>query len=226
MKIEKTFSVAPPKTDGLTPQQEKQLRQAAQMYEQHFANEMFKAMRSTVQHDDDFMKRNMAEKIFQEQLDQKYMEGWTKQGSGLGLQDLIVQQIKQKYFSRAGQLPSPKGPLPLQKPTPLPTDVPPVKVKPLPAASPNELGYWMESSDPSEHALEVLSPWNGKIASSQKMDDGWSQIKIDHGQGLSSAMTFQGHGIALAQGEPVLAGQKLGQLSPERPVLAWKLDWT
>lgn len=225
MKIEKTFSIAPPKTDGLTPAQEKQLRQAAQMYEQHFANEMFKAMRSTVHHDDEFLKQNMAEKIFQEQLDQKYMENWTKKG-GIGLQDLIVEQIKQKYFSRGGQMQAPQGPLPIPKNQPLPAEAPPIKIKPLPTTSQNQLQYWMESQDPSESALQVLSPWKGQVVSTQAMDDGWSQVKIDHGQGLSSAMTFKGHRINLAQGESVLPGQKLGQLSPERPVLAWKLEWT
>ncbi len=40
-----------------------QLREASQMYENHFLNEMVKAMRSTVRRDDGLLKHGMAEKF-------------------------------------------------------------------------------------------------------------------------------------------------------------------
>ncbi len=59
------------------------LRDAAKMYEQHFLNEMVKAMRATVHRDGGFIQPNMAENIFSEQLDQQYwISGPTKAESG------------------------------------------------------------------------------------------------------------------------------------------------
>src|SRR5262245_11435394 len=73
-------------------QKDKQLREASKLYETHFLNEMVKAMRSTVKRDGGLMQPNFAEKIFGEQLDNQYVEGWANKG-GIGLADLIYTQI-------------------------------------------------------------------------------------------------------------------------------------
>jgi flagellar protein FlgJ len=228
MKIEKSFSLAPQKNDGtLSPEQDKKLREASKMYEQHFMNEMIKAMRSTVHHDDSFLKKNMAEKIFESQMDQKYAEAWAEKG-GIGLQDMIYSQIKEKFFNRGNQMSVPQGPLPLpkQESLPVPKNAEPIRVKKVEPGANAQLQYWMEADPTQPSTMDVLSPWKGNVAEVANLENGWSKIKLDHGQGLSSDMTFQGEALALVQGDEVGAGQKLGKLNIERPVLAWKLDWS
>lgn len=98
-------------------QQEKQLKEAAKMYEQHFLREMVKAMRKTVP-EGEFLKANFAEKLYQEQLDHQYVDAWSESG-GVGLADMIYDQIKMRYFSEP-QIPV-QGPIHL-KSAPLPVD--------------------------------------------------------------------------------------------------------
>ena len=68
MKIENGFSLQPLSKEAQAANQDKQLRDAAKMYESHFLGEMVKAMRKTTNQEGGLMPPNMAEKIFQEQI--------------------------------------------------------------------------------------------------------------------------------------------------------------
>ncbi len=94
----KIMGVAPPAQQPSA--QDRQLREAAQMYEQHFLMEMIKAMRSTVDHSG-LVPQSAAESLFQQKLDQEYAEEWAQSG-GIGLADMIYQQIKEKIDSSGG----------------------------------------------------------------------------------------------------------------------------
>jgi flagellar protein FlgJ len=73
---------------------DEQIRQAAELYETQFMNEMVKAMRKTVP-ESEFMAPSMAQKIYREQLDSQNVEAWVERG-GIGLADIIEQQIREK----------------------------------------------------------------------------------------------------------------------------------
>ncbi len=79
---------------------DRQLREAAQMYEQHFLQEMIKAMRATVDHSG-LIPESHAEQLFQQKLDHEYAEQWAQNG-GIGLADMIYQQIKERIDSAGG----------------------------------------------------------------------------------------------------------------------------
>ncbi|MCJ8278354.1 MAG: rod-binding protein, partial [Bdellovibrionales bacterium] len=91
-----------------TPQQQMQkldnkLKQAAQMYEKQFLRQMVKAMRNTVSHSE-MTKPGMAENIFREQLDEKYVDGWMKTG-GTGFSEVIYKDLVNKFFPQLQKSP-------------------------------------------------------------------------------------------------------------------------
>ncbi len=73
---------------------EKALKSAAQDLEAVFIKMMLDAMRKTV-HDDGLIAKSNGEKIFESMLDQEYAQELTKAG-GIGLSDIIVQQLSQQ----------------------------------------------------------------------------------------------------------------------------------
>lgn len=230
MKIQNSFPLKQ-SPEAQAAQLDSKLRDAAKMYEGHFLNEMVKAMRSSVHHEDGLIKQNMGEKIFSEQLDQQYVQGWTNKG-GVGLADLIYNQIKEKYYATAKKdFHQPKQALPIapKRETHGIQSTDSIQMKML---SPNEAGkgaqlnYRFEVNDPSGAPFEALSPMAGEIKEARVLGEGWNMVELDHGQGLSSELTFPGALTDLSAGTKVEAGRRLGLLDSSRPVLAWKLDWS
>ena len=237
MKIQNGISLLPASPETKASQQDAHLRDAAKMYETHFLNEMVKAMRSTVKNEDGPMKPNFAEKIFSEQLDQQYVDGWANKG-GVGLADMIYTQIKEKYYgSDHKQIQGiQKNMLPIAPqngPSGLPSTES-IQMKTIPSTDPKKLSYRFEVQDLSpgtsvggastDGGFQVRAPMAGKLASVERLDQGWNILTLDHGDGLSSEMTFPGHVTDSSVGRDVGPGQRLGILDPSRPVLAWNLE--
>lgn len=228
MKIQNGISLKPLSPQDKAAKIDQNLRDAAKMYENHFLNEMVKSMRSTTGHDENsLMKPNMAEKIFSEQLDQKYVDGWTEKG-GVGLADMIYSQIKDQYFNTTKKDFSHSGrALPIEPKHDVhglkPSDS--IQMKMIPPSTGAKLEYRFEVPDSSGQDFEVKAPMSGTVVESTKIDQNWSSVKLDHGQGVTSELTFPGQASAIPGGTAVGAGQRLGQLDSRRPVLAWKLDW-
>ncbi|MGZ3722862.1 MAG: rod-binding protein [Bdellovibrionales bacterium] len=226
MKIQNGISLVPPSGETKAAQQDAHLRDAAKMYETHFLNEMVKAMRSTVHNEDGPMKPNFAEKIFSEQLDQQYVDGWANKG-GVGLADMIYTQIRDKYYGADHkQIQGIKNMLPIapQKDFKGIPSTDSIQMKTIPSQEPKKLGYRFEVQDSSNGAFEVQAPMAGKLASVERLDQGWNILKLDHGQGLQSEMTFPGQVTDSSLGRELIPGQRLGILDPSRPVLAWNLE--
>ncbi|MBK8203941.1 MAG: rod-binding protein [Bdellovibrionales bacterium] len=93
-------------------EQEAKLREAAQMYERHFLNEIFKAMRKTVPEGEGILPGSFAQRIYRDQLDEQYVDAWKDKG-GIGLTDMIFNQLKEQVLGRDSNLPAPRGPLPV-----------------------------------------------------------------------------------------------------------------
>jgi flagellar protein FlgJ len=229
MKIQNGFSLKPLSAEEKASAQDKNLRDAAKMYENHFLNEMVKAMRTTIPRaEDGLMKPNMAEKIFTEQLDQQYVDNWSEKG-GVGLADMIYNQIKEQYFNTTKKdFSHPGGALPISPKRDLhgvkPTDS--IQMKMIPPTKTGALEYRFEVPDPSGAPFEAQAPMAGKVVEAKSLGEQWSAVKLDHGRGLTSELTFPGQPVTLNAGDSIQAGQRLGVLDSRRPVLAWKLDWT
>ncbi len=229
MKIQNGISLVPPTAEERLAKQDEALKQASKMYEKHFLNEMVKAMRSTVGQEDGLIKKNMAEKIFAEQLDQKYVDGWSDKG-GVGLADLIYTQVKEKYFANKQQgMKTLPHALPIAPKRDLnglgsPESIQ-MKMIPPPVGG-GGLSYRFEVPNSLAGDFEVQTPMPGKLTEIKNLDQGWSTVRLDHGQGMISELTFPGQVTNTGIGNAMEAGQKLGILDSKRPVVAWNLDWT
>lgn len=229
MKIQNGYSLKPQDQAEVAEKRDLQLRNAAKMYETHFLNEMVKAMRKTVPREDGVIKHNFAEQIFTEQLDGQYVEGWSNKG-GVGLADMIYSQLKDRFGGGEGRKVPMRGMLPIA-PGKEPFGVKStesIQMKSIPPSQGAQLEYRFQVQDAVADGgqTEARAPMDGKMVESYKLDDGWNLVKLDHGQGLTSELTFPGTVTESAAGTEVEAGLKLGYLDPRRPVLAWKLDWT
>ena len=226
LKIQNGFSLAPQTAEAKAKQQDTQLREAAEMYEGYFLDQMVRAMRSTIPKEEGILKKNFAEQIFQGQLDQQYTEAWTKKG-GVGLADMIYSQINERMQGMKAGNPQ-KGVIPIA-PKKEVHGIPAadsIQMKTLPAEPNAKLNYRFEIPSPSGGGFEAQSPMSGKVVESKSLSDGWNTVRLDHGQGLRSELTFPGSPAQISAGTEVEAGQRLGILDSSRPVLAWKLDWT
>lgn len=228
MKIQNGISLQQPDPETKAKQLDGQLRDAAKMYEGYFLNQMVKAMRSTVNREDGVVKQNFAEKIFTEQLDGQYVDAWSNKG-GVGLADMIYNQISEKYqaATQKKDFLHGKGALPVAPKKDI-HGVPAadsIQFKTIPPGPEAKLEYRFEIQQPSGAEYEVQAPLPGKVLESKTLGEGWSLVRMDHGQGVTSEMTFPGRATESGSGADVQPGQRLGVLDPGRPVLAWKLDW-
>jgi peptidoglycan hydrolase FlgJ len=195
------------------------LREVADMYEKHFIKEMMKQMKSTVSEGSGMFKKNNAEKIFQEQLDDEHAGQWNKQGS-LGMSDLIYNQLMDRYGSQFGlkeSLEKPSGPIELNQKK---HDIKDLK-------SGDEFSIKIEAKDPSGASNEnqtVKTPWAGTLQSKELINDDHTLYKIKHDNGLESLITIQGGASEktrfLSNGDYLQAGDELG-LAKETSPLFW-----
>ncbi len=99
-------------------------------------------------------------------------------------------------------------------------------MKSVPPGPQGKLEYRFEVPNPDGTPFEAQAPYAGQILESKTLGEGWNLVKLDHGQGLTSELTFPGSLPEIGAGKEIAAGQKLGRIDSARPVLAWKLDWT
>lgn len=197
---------------------DQKLHQASKMYEQHFLNEMVKAMRSTVHRDGGFIKPNMAENIFQEKLDQQYTESWANKG-GIGLADMIYQQLHERLMPTRKDFSKPAGPLPLNK-TGHAFEIKAEKTSP----NGSRILFKGQGTSPLVQPTEVQNPWKGHLESMNSDANGWNYATILHGNDLRSQLAFQGKLNGMKVGNELSEGQTIGLLSRENPILRWDVN--
>jgi Rod binding domain-containing protein len=171
---------------------------AAREFERYFLDEMMKAMRSTVSASE-ITKPSMGEKIYREQLDQRYVESWSENG-GVGLADLILEAIR----SRHGAAPHQAGP----------NLGGAVSARSLLDGSPATTGR----SGFELSGARAVAPWAGRVRSVDRAENEQSVVQIDHGKGWTSAVAFRGQPSSqLKVGASLNSGEALGVLSPGNP---------
>jgi peptidoglycan hydrolase FlgJ len=177
--------------------------QAAKMYENQFLRDMVKAMRQTV-HESDLMPKSMGEKIFSEQLDQQYVDGWSDRG-GIGFADMIYDHIMDRYYNTKKMFQKPTtGGIPLEKAT--------GTIKPLEDGTKINL----KSTEPHKPQA-VTAPWSGDFK--QTTENGNSFAIIRHDNGLESQISYSG--LALRAEGRVEAGEKIGLKSAGPEDVLW-----
>ncbi len=196
------------------------LREVADMYEKHFLKEMMKQMKATTSEGTGLFKKNNAEKIFQEQLDDEHAGQWNKQGS-FGLSDMIYGQLMDRYGSQLGlkenNMEKPAGPIELDQKK---HDIKDLKFG-------DEFSIKIESKDSlgaSNENQTVKNPWAGTLQSKELISDDHTLYKIKHDNGLESLITIQG-GVSektrfLSGGDYLQAGDEIG-LAKETSPLFW-----
>jgi peptidoglycan hydrolase FlgJ len=200
------------------PVTKEKLKEVADMYEKHFLKEMMKQMKSASFGDDDgLFKKNHAEKIFQEQLDDEYSSQWNKTGS-FGLSDMIYKQLIDRYGSKLGlnqQLEKPKGPVDLNQKHEI------EKIK-------NESGQGVSfkiRNLQTGNGQSIKNPWAGTLQSKHLMDNDNSVYKIKHDNGLESLISVRGAASEksrfLSVNDILPAGQELARADNSSP-----LFWT
>ena len=212
LPVKSTFQINQQQTREV---QEKRLREASEMYERHFLNEMMKAMRKTVPEGGGFMKGSFAQKIYRDQLDQQYVQAWSKKG-GVGLADMIYQQIQERVMGNMKPIGKPQGPLPVGSPNGSRLQIEKAK------GQNGAMNFWMRGSPGAgEGRLSVTSPWSGSIVTSFQSDKGRAMMKICHQDGVESILNYQGSVLGLKSGQEVVAGQELGSVDPDVGRLVW-----
>ncbi len=196
-------------------QLDNQLRDASRLYEQQFLGEMVKAMRSTVNESDSLIPTNMAQNVFRDQMDQKTVEEWSHRG-GVGLADIIYNQVKEKYFPDAPPPKLPMGAFPTEQ-----SKEPKFQLK-------MDQSQFRLRKDPNwqyDGSIKVQSPWEGRISHAEQ-NGSWSTIKVEHPFGATTILGFNGANHAKV-GDFVQAGQHLGELpnftEKNGPDLTWKI---
>lgn len=83
---------------AMDPRIRAKFEEAGSLYEKQFLRELVKAMRSSVS-ESSLIPKSQAEKIFQEQLDQQWVEAWGDRG-GVGFGEMITQKLIEQYGQR------------------------------------------------------------------------------------------------------------------------------
>lgn len=197
---------------------DEKLKEVADMYEQHFIREMIKQMKSAQLDDGNgFIKKNHAEKIFQEQLDDQYSKEWNKQG-GFGLSDMIYEQLQNKF--------NPKNNRAFNEPH-MPIDLKPEsKVIPLPSTEGKSFKIENKAEGQEGANLQkVKNPWAGTLQMKNSNEQNQTAYRIKHDNGLESLISIQGgNGEGsrhLSVGDHLAAGSELGFADTTSP-----LFWT
>ncbi len=233
----------PPSATPLRPQRtqgdvEAKVREVSQLYEKQFLREMVKAMRQTVSAGG-LIPEGPGQKIFQEQLDQEYVEAWGDRG-GVGMSDLIYQQLMQQVSpskhlpkvapmplreirqvemtpqlrpdSRSGSLRLRGGPVVPSEPSPR-----------APGGEPQRLKPEKANLSPTGR-IEIFAPHDGVVQATRGRADGTSELVVKAWDGLQSRLMFSGPAINREPGATVVAGQRIGWSEPTTWV-QWDWQW-
>lgn len=211
------------------PERNAKVDEVAKLYEKQFLREMVKAMRGTVSFGAE--KPSMAENLYRDELDQQYVESWGDHG-GIGLGDLIYEQIMDKFFATAAgqELKNQnKGPNNNGQAIPL-TDRDVTRVLRMSSQAPggNQVPLRVETKSGEDgKPAKILAPWDGEVVAKARIEGGKTALTLAHGPKLRSTFVFQGvAGADVQPGAKFSQGSQLATLSPEIHSFLWNLNQT
>lgn len=199
--LEKTYSLQPKNQQEALKQK---LKKVGDMYEQHFINHMVKQMRGTISHSK-YTKPTMAENIYRNKLDDEYVKSWVGRG-GLGLSDLIYEQLAEKFLPKKPNFGKPQGPIPMNNQRMF-------KLNNM-EQGPNKHNFKLEMNDDKKDPVALTSPWGAKLIELKALSSGMNSLLLNHGDGVHSSYIFQGQALGLTKEQNIQPGQTLANLAP------------
>ncbi len=203
----------------LSPQMKKvdrQLKKAAKMYEEQFLRQMVKAMRKSVDHSA-MTKPSFGERIYKEQLDDKYVQSWVQRG-GTGFGDMVYKQLVEKFYPQL-QRQAPKEIRPIDI-----TD----RYQGMKAVSPVEdkhkQVFNIELGPQKESKSYLNLPWQGKFEKEFQMASGEKVAMFSHPFGLKSTFVFRGQLKPGLLNKTLSEGENFAALSPESESMIWQIQ--
>jgi Rod binding domain-containing protein len=204
---------------------DEKMMEAAKSFENQFIRQMITEMRKTVPKDE-VVPETMADDIFKNQLDDKYAEQWTEKG-GIGLADIIYQQLQEKY-AKPTEFRKPSGEF-LQLPaTPLKvvgqnrasqkasnTDIFEKADKNLFMVKADGSRLSIKSREPLAEHVNLRSPMSGVVLQAAALEDGREMVVIKHDEGLVSQFVHTGHNH-VKNNVRVVAGEVIADLPPSQ----------
>ena len=172
-------------------------RKVAKLYEKQFLREMVKAMRGSVQRSD-LVETSLGQKIYEENLDNEYVEKWGDSG-GIGLADMIYEQLMERYGNK--KVPS----LPRDQFIPLENkNIEDLRLDP-------KSGQLQIQIKSKETGAQLKAPSGIEIISSAEPLTGFTRLKVQYENGQEADWLFQGK-TNVTEGQKVKKGHLLGQL--------------
>ncbi len=204
---------------SLHPQLKKldnKLREASQMYEKQFLRQMVKAMRDSVSHSA-MTKPGMAEGIYREQLDEKYVDNWIDTG-GTGFGDMIYQELVDKFYPQLGaQKPKVIRPVDL-------TDRYQGISRSLTQASQKKHTFNIQLAPEASTKSYLQLPWQGKLEKQFDLENGQKVAMFSHPFGLKSTFVFKGQLEPGLLNKTLMDGENFAQLGPESQNMTWQIE--
>jgi len=210
--VDRSLSANEKEVSSASTSRDPRLLDASRMYEKQFLREMVKAMRATVG-SSEFTKPSMAEDIYRGQLDEQYVEVWSEQG-GIGLADLIYNEVQEKHLNGKRREERNQGPLQL-------SDRDLLRVAKFRESPKEQTALRVELKSGQEPA-RITAPWDGKLVAKQQ-DGGRTTVILEHENNLRSAFTFDGVPTSAEPGSRLKSGSALGILNPDAGHFVWNV---
>ena len=217
MKVPKV----PRQARQLSPQMQKldnKLRQASQMYEKQFLRQMVKAMRDSVSHSA-LTKPGMAEGIYREQLDEKYVDSWIGRG-GTGFGDMIYKELVDKFYPGLGE-----RKIKQLRPMNLSDRYQGIS-RSLTSSKEKKHTFNIELAPQEKSQSYLQLPWKGKLEKQFELEGGQQVAMFSHPFGLKSTFVFQGQVKPGLLNKTLLDGENFAQLGPESQNMTWQIEDT
>ncbi|MBK9294363.1 MAG: rod-binding protein [Oligoflexia bacterium] len=220
-----------------TPTKDKRdpkMLQAAQMFENQFLRQLISQMRKTVP-ESDFMPDSNVQKFYKQQMDDNYANTWTENG-GIGLADLIYQQMQDKMESRRLKPPVKQNGehMPIQ-PESRSSQIKPNNSQKLPATfwedktsdliaradkdlfllKKTQSGLFIKSREPLPEHVDIKAPLNAKVLQAANLGEGKQMLILEHDKGLKTQFVHTGENL-VEPGQVLIAGQALARLPASR----------
>ena len=190
------------------------LRKAAQMYEEQFLRQMVKAMRKSVSHSA-LTKPNFGERIYREQLDDKYVSNWIKRG-GTGFGDMIYNQLVDKFYPQLNQK-SVKAIRPVNL-----SDRYQGISRSITQKKKHTFNIQLGPQQSQKSYLQI--PWQGKFEKSYTLESGEKVAMFSHPFGLMSTFVFQGQMEPGLLNKTLSEGENFAQLAAQEQNITWQIS--